>query len=123
MKKLLVIVAFVIVGLKLHSVYQKQNARLEPQFSEPYIVVYGRKTCGNTLHLQTALHSRGYRYRYVDVDAEGVSDHLHQRMDQAGLETDSYTLPVVEVNARMQTNPKPEWVFENYRIDHTGKRI
>jgi hypothetical protein len=123
MKKVLLIAIMVVVGFKLLSIYQTKMAKLDPQYKEPYIVIYGRKTDGNTLHMQTVLHSKGYRYYYVDVDAPGASAGLEKRMSQSGLEIGRYVLPVMEVNARMQANPKPEWVIENYRIDHTGKKI
>jgi hypothetical protein len=123
MKKLLLIAILAIAGFMLFSLYQGKPVAMEPLYPEPYIVIYGRKTDGNTVHMMSALHSRGYRYYFSDVDAAGVNDGLHKRMKQCDLATNRYTLPVVDVNTRMRTNPKPEWVIENYRIDHTGKKI
>jgi hypothetical protein len=122
MKKLLVIVAFLVVGYKVLTVYQAAGAKLDPQYPEPYIVIYGRKTSGDTVHLQSALYAGSYRYHFVDMDAPGASDGLHARMRQAGLDIKGYSLPVVEVNARMQANPKPEWVIETYRVDRPVKK-
>ncbi len=122
MKKLLVIAAFIVIGYKVLTIHEAPSGKLDPLYPEPYIVVYGRKTCGNTMHLQTELRNKGLRYHYVDVDAQGASEALYQRMEKAGLSSASFTLPVVEVNARMSTNPRTEWVVGNYHVDHTGRK-
>ena len=123
MKKLIVVVAFVVVGYMLFVSRQPPAASLAPQYPEPYIVVYGSKSDGNTLRLQTVLHDRSCRYHYVNMDAEGSFEALQLRMKQAGLDPTNYRLPVVEVNARMRANPDPEWVVATYHIDHTGKKL
>ena len=122
MKKLLVVIAFLVVGYKVLTIYQAAEPKLDPQYPEPYIVIYGRKTSGSTVHLQTELYTQGYRYHFVDLDTEGTIDGLHVRMRDADLDTRSYPLPVVEVNARMRTDPKPEWVIATYRAGRTGKK-
>ena len=123
MKKLIVIVAFLVVGYKVLTIYQTPGEKLDAQYPEPYIVVYGRQTDGNTVRLQTDLLGKGLRYHYVDMTAEGAAEVLQQRMKRAGLDTVHYVLPVVEVNARIQANPKIDWVVGFYRISHSGKRL
>ncbi len=123
LKKLFVVVAFLVVGYLVFVQRQPPSPVLEPQYAEPYIVIYGRKSDANTLRLQLALRDGDLRYRYVDVDAEGATGALEQRLKLAGLDPAGYTLPVVEVNARMRVNPDVKWVTATYHIDHAGKKL
>ncbi len=122
MKKLIVIIAFVVVGYKVLTIYQAADTKLEPQYPAPYIVIYGLKTSGDTVHLQTELLNKQLRYHYVDMDIEGSADALKPRLKQAGFDPTSYTLPVVEVNGRIRSNPPLEWVIETYRASPPGKK-
>jgi len=123
LKKLFVVVAFLVVGYLLLMQRQTPASALAPQYAEPYIVIYGRKGDAKTLRLQLALRDGDLRYRYVDVDAEGGAGALEQRMKLAGLEPAGCTLPVVEVNARMRVDPDAKWVTATYHIDHNGRKL
>jgi hypothetical protein len=45
-------------------------------------------------------------YRYFNVDDNLVAEQLHQRMQQAGISTKRYNLPVVDVNGDLSVRPK-----------------
>lgn len=86
-----------------------------PLREPPYVVVYGRDTCGITTRTLSALDRAGVPYEYKRVDAPAVRDELIPRMQAAGLDTRRYGLPVVDVNAEMIIRPKPDVVAAKYR--------
>jgi len=78
-------------------------------------VVYGRETCGNCAVLKRQLSLKGVSFVSKDIDNANVAAEAHHRMTVRGLDTSSYTLPVVDVNTQISTNPSVEWVMANYR--------
>ena len=85
-----------------------------PLEESAYVTVYGRDACGITQRMLSDLDQSGIPYTYKIVDDRAVADELHPRMEQAGLSTRSYGLPVVDVNAEMMIRPKSDVVARKY---------
>src|SRR5262245_59992763 len=72
-----------------------------PLYDRPYVVVYGRDSCGNTQAMRRQLEREGVHFDYQSVDVQAVEDLLHQRMEQSGISTARYYLPVVDVSGTL----------------------
>lgn len=110
MKKLLIILILLGFGHKGWEMYRRQT--LQPLHTEPYLVVYGRQTCGYTKSLVRDLNRSGIRYEFLNIDDPQVSDLLHRRMEDAGIETRRYNLPVVDLNNSISVRPDNNDVIE-----------
>jgi len=105
MKKLFVLV---LLGFCLVKGWQDfgPKSKLEPLFSERYVAVYGRDSCGFTNRMVKSLQQSQVNYRYFNVDDKVVANQLHSRMEQAGISTKHYNLPVVDVNGDLSVRPQ-----------------
>jgi len=103
MKKLLIILILLGFGHKGWEMYRRHS--MQPLHAQPYLVVYGRETCGYTKSLMRDLNQSGVRYEFVNIDDQQVSDLLHRRMEEAGIETRRYNLPVVDLNNSISVRP------------------
>ncbi|MAZ86658.1 MAG: hypothetical protein CL693_03360 [Cellvibrionaceae bacterium] len=115
MKKLLFLALIVMAGLQ---VWQKLEPKwaLNPQFiGEPYINIYGRNSCSITQKMRRSLEANNLNYRYFSVDDESVAQNLHQRMNDSGLSTRRYNLPVVDVSGDLMIRPEPSQVLALWR--------
>ncbi len=90
------------------------TAGVTPLFDEPYVAIYGRNSCGFTKRMINNLKQENINYRYFIVDEKTVANSLHQRMEQAGISTRRYNLPVVDVNASISVRPDFQRVAELY---------
>lgn len=119
--KNLIIFALLVVGA-LHA-WQRFAPKdpLPLEMAAPYVVVYGRDSCGYTTRMREALRGAGIPFDYRIVDQRDVADRLHQRMNQAGLETRRYGLPVVEVTGQMWERPDAVDVQQAYADSTTGR--
>lgn len=86
----------------------------EPLHEEPYVVVYGRNSCGFTQNTIRELKKSGIPFEYLIVDEKPVADLLHSRMRESGIDTRRYNLPVVEVNNNFSIRPQPSAIIEAY---------
>lgn len=105
MKKLLFALALVALGHKGWQHFQQPS--LQPLQDGPYLVVYGRDSCGFTQQLLSQLRQSGVHFQYASVDDPEIADSLHARMNQAGISTRRYNLPVVDLNNQLSIRPKP----------------
>ena len=94
----------------------------EPLKDSPYVTVYGRKACGITRRMLSELGRSGTPYTHKSVDDPAVKKELHPRMEQAGLSTRRYGLPVVDVNGEMMIRPKADVVAKKYAQARPVKR-
>ena len=90
-------------------------SQLEPLFAEPYVAVYGRSSCGWTQSLLKKLADTNTNVHYFVVDERPVADSLHSRMEEAGIDTRRYNLPVVDINGELSIRPKLNAVLSNYQ--------
>ncbi len=114
MKKIILIIIIIIIGWFAWSLISGHRHNLEPLYTEPYIVVYGRDACGLTRQLMQNLDKQGIYYIYKNIDLNSVADELHSRMKKAGLNTKRYGLPVVDVNSVIFIRPEIDTVFKRY---------
>ena len=89
-------------------------SRTEPLYDEPYVVVYGRDSCGFTQKTLKDLKAAGITYEYKLVDDQSVADLLHSRMTDSGLDITRYNLPVVDVNNNLYTRPEFNEIIKKY---------
>lgn len=85
-----------------------------PLYETPYVIVYGRQDCAICRGLMDDLESRGIPYTSKSVDLNAVQQELHPRMRQAGLDTSSYGLPVVDVSGALMIQPSASTVARLY---------
>lgn len=102
----LVLVSFVllIAGI-LYALYAKPAPPLDPLYSKPYVIIYGRKRCGYTVRTLNELKNSALQYYYEPIDNRQTAALLHERMKLAGHSTRRYGLPVVDVNGIILIRP------------------
>lgn len=103
MNKILILCLIVAILYAGWGILTKQS--VEPLYSEPYLVLYGRKACGNCQHTIRALDAAGIKFEYKNIDDRAVADSLHKRMEAMGHNTRSYVLPVVDLNNSIFIHP------------------
>jgi len=115
MKKILIL--FIIIGAGYQGLNLVSNSlsRPEPLYEEPYIVVYGRNTCGFTQQTISDLKNAGIPFVYQVVDEKFVANLLHSRMEKSGINTRRYNLPVVDVNNDISIRPKSSSIIEAFK--------
>lgn len=111
MKKILLAL---LIGFGAYQAWERRSPELTPLYDEPYVAVYGRDRCGWTQKMLRGLDDAGIDYEYFSVDERSVSDDLHARMRQDGLQTRRYNLPVVDVSGRMSVRPDLGTVSRRY---------
>jgi hypothetical protein len=112
------VVAFVILVLAAQQMavfHNNTNKIIETSYDKPYVVVYGRDSCGWTQKYFSDLRNEGIEAIYKSVDNEEVCDELEPRMEKAGLDTRSYYLPVIDANGQIFIRPELNKVLEAYK--------
>jgi|GEM_PF-3875532 len=82
---------------------------------KPYVVVYGRDSCGWTKKSLADLRNTGIPCTYKKIDRFEVEEELYWRMKEAGLETGSFDLPVIDVNGKVLIRPGTEEIVALFR--------
>jgi hypothetical protein len=113
MKKLIVIALIAVAGYKAWAHFTAPE--LKPLYDKPYVVVYGRETCGFTQSTIDELRRARIEFEFGDVDDQAVADELHSRMRIAGLDTSYYLLPVVDLNNSLTVRPENAELIERAR--------
>jgi len=113
MKKVAVIALLIFAGFKGWERYQS-NQSLDPLMEQPYVVVYGRDSCGFTQKTLDDLSSAGVNFRYFKIDEREVADSIHTRMEESRISTRRYNLPVVDVNGKISIRPSIDDVLAMY---------
>jgi hypothetical protein len=93
----------------------REPVALNPVYQLPYVVLYGRETCGICQGVRRSLDAHKIPYVWRIIDDPAVQAQLYPRMEQAGLNTSHFVLPVVDVNAQMMVSPTPERIIAKYR--------
>jgi hypothetical protein len=115
MKKLLILAVLVAAGYQGWNQYSVAVNKPEPLYDEPYVVVYGRNSCGFTQQTLKELRQSGIPHKYEIVDDKAVADLLHGRMRKSGIDTRRYNLPVVDVNNHITIRPGTNSIIETYQ--------
>jgi hypothetical protein len=106
MRKILFIVAILVIGYKGWGYMQSRSVK--PMHDTPYLTVYGRNGCGNTMNTLKHLSEAKIKFEYEQVDDPSVAKILHERMNLKGISTQYYILPVVDLNSEIIVNPNNE---------------
>jgi hypothetical protein len=115
MKNLFIIMLIAGSVYQIWGKYSHSLTKLQPIYNQPYIVVYGRNTCGFTTNTLKELKHSGVGFTYKNVDDKAVADALHSRMNSSGIDTRRYNLPVVDVNNTLSIRPQPTEIINAYR--------
>ncbi|MES9970740.1 MAG: hypothetical protein ABW092_11960 [Candidatus Thiodiazotropha sp.] len=113
MKNYLLVILICFAAYKGWNHLNKES--VEPLHTTPYVAVYGRNSCGWTKQMLNDLKSSDIRYEYHIVDKPEVADLLHARMQQSGINTRRYNLPVVDVNGRLSVRPDSDKIISQYQ--------
>jgi hypothetical protein len=103
MKHLIFLALLAFAGYKTWERFDKPE--LGPLYDVPYVVVYGRESCGYTAETLDALERAGIDAEFRSVEDRPAADELHARMGLAGLDTSYYLLPVVDLNNSLSIRP------------------
>lgn len=114
MKNILIILILAGFGYQGWNKFSPLFTKPEPLYDEPYIVVYGRNSCGFTQQTLSDLKISGIPFEYKIVDDRSVADLLHGRMNDSGIDTRRYNLPVVDVNNNFSIRPKSSAIIDSY---------
>lgn len=114
MKYIVVLVIIIGAGYQGWNKFSPYFTRSEPLYDEPYVVVYGRNTCGHTQKTLKDLKKAGIPFDYQVVDDMSVASALHSRMENSGIDTRRYNLPVVDVNNNFSIRPTTRSILEAY---------
>lgn len=110
MKKPILLALFVLGAMQAWQNFMPGSNPPQPLSETPYVAVYGRDSCGVTQKMRRSLEHQGIDYDYFIVDKTDVAELLHGRMQQSGLDTRRYNLPVVDVSGKMMIRPSSDKV-------------
>ncbi|OQA41014.1 MAG: hypothetical protein BWY49_00566 [Candidatus Omnitrophica bacterium ADurb.Bin314] len=91
-----------------------------PLSQKPYVAVYGKEGCPACADLKKDLARKGTDYLDKDISDPGIKRELVSRMETAGLQTDYFLIPVVDVNGKLAIRPKAREVTDRYRAADTA---
>ena len=94
----------VLIGL-FFGYQHYQDSQIDPLHHSPYLVVYGRDSCGFTQQTMRKLKAAGVGFEFQNVEDQQLADQLHARTDSSGIDTRRYLLPVVDLNNHLKTRP------------------
>lgn len=114
MKNIFIILILVGAGYQGWNKFSPTFTKPDPLYDEPYVVVYGRNSCGHTQQTIKDLKKSGIPFEYKIVDEKSVADQLHSRMNDSGIDTRRYNLPVVDVNNNFSIRPESASVIDAY---------
>lgn len=81
---------------------------ISPDLKRPYIRVYGTVNCGLTTAFRQALTAEKLPFEFIDISAAENNGRLLAKMEDAGEQTGSIRLPVVEVNGKIKSSMSME---------------
>lgn len=115
MKKIILVMLAALAGYQLWGQYMTPAESNEPQYEMPYVVVYGRDSCGYTQKTLRELLQADIPFDYRIVDDKQVASELHKRMEISGIDTRLYNLPVIDVNNQIAIRPSTEEIIDSYQ--------
>ena len=110
----MILIVLITAGYQGWSQFSALANKPEPLYNEPYVVVYGRNSCGFTQQTLKDLKNSGIPFKYENVDDKYVADLLHSRMRKSGIDTRRYNLPVVDISNSMSVRPNTNSIIETY---------
>lgn len=70
-----------------------------------HVAIYGRDSCPVTQQMKAFMREHAIAFEYFTVDDTETEAVLHQRMEQQGLSTQHYNLPVVDFGGELVIRP------------------
>jgi glutaredoxin len=110
-----VILIVLVVGIYHGWKYMTKPEPLEPLYQKPYIVVYGRDSCGYCQQMKSILDQASLPYVFEIIDQTEVAEILFKRMKASGIDITSFGLPVVDLSGVISVRPKPSDIISGYR--------
>ena len=114
MKNIVILLIIIGAGYQGWNTMSRSSANSEPLHEEPYVVVYGRNSCGFTQQTIDDLKAAGIPFEYQIIDDKSVANLLHSRMQQSGIDTRRYNLPVIDVSNHLSVRPEASSIIEAY---------
>jgi arsenate reductase-like glutaredoxin family protein len=116
MKKLLVVL--VVVGLGYFGYLQviaEGETKLDALYELPYVVVYGKTTCGWTQKCLRELKEQNIDAIFENIDKHEVKMEIFPRIDAAGHNRNRISIPIVDVNGHILIGYEPEKILAFYQ--------
>lgn len=90
------------------------SAKVEPLYDPPYIVVYGKTTCGWTQKCLRELKAKNIDVIFENIDKPDVQGEIFPRIDAAGLDRRRLSIPIIDVNGHILIGYEPEKILNLY---------
>ena len=90
--------------------------KLEPLYDPPYIVVYGRTTCGWTQKCLRELKAENIDVIFENIDKPEVQGEIFPRIDAAGIDHNRISIPIIDVNGHILIGYEREKILNLYRL-------
>jgi arsenate reductase-like glutaredoxin family protein len=115
MKNLVLLLLVLVAGYFGYQHFVGHRSKtIEPLYDLPYIVVYGRTTCGWTQKCLRELKIEGIDVIFENIDQPEVQAEIFARIDAAGLDRNRTSIPIVDVNANILIGYEPEKILKLY---------
>ncbi|MGD9010276.1 MAG: hypothetical protein PVG41_20295 [Desulfobacteraceae bacterium] len=116
MKKLLILIALVAIGIYGYNEFRgSKQAKLELLYDPPYIIVYGRQSCGWTQKCLRELKSKEIDAIFENIDKQEAKMEIFPRIDAAGYKRNQIAIPIIDVNGHIIIGYEPEKTFALYQ--------
>jgi arsenate reductase-like glutaredoxin family protein len=115
MKNLIIVMLAVALGyLGYQKFISKSETTLEPLYETPYVVVYGKTTCGWTQKCLRELKEQNIDTIFENIEEQEVQRKIFSRIDAAGLDRNRIVIPIVDVNGHILIGYEPDKIIELY---------
>jgi arsenate reductase-like glutaredoxin family protein len=115
MKKLMILLLILGAGYFGYRNFAGGSSdQLEPLYETPYIVVYGRTTCGWTQKCLRELKAKNYDVIFENIDSPDVQGEIFARIDAAGLDRHRISIPIIDVNGHILIGYELEKILNLY---------
>lgn len=115
MKNLVLLLLALVVGYFGYQHFVGQRSKtLEPLYDPPYIVVYGKTTCGWTQKCLRELKAKDIDVIFENIDQSDIQAEIFARIDAAGLDRHRISIPIIDVNGNILIGYEPEKILKLY---------
>ena len=117
MKKLMILLLILGAGyIGYRNFAGGGSGQLEPLYETPYIVVYGRTTCGWTQKCLRELKAENIDVIFENIDKPEVQGEIFPRIDAAGIDHNRISIPIIDVNGHILIGYEREKILNLYRL-------
>lgn len=116
MKNLLVVLIVVGMGyLGYQQFIAKGEIKIDALYELPYVVVYGKTTCGWTQKCLRELKEQNIDVIFENIDKHEVQMEIFPRIDAAGHKRNRISIPIVDVNGHILIGYEPDKILALYQ--------